>query len=101
MTFLLHDTANECGEADRTYAEQKFSRLDRFLPDIEVVEFHHRKERFLHRADFWLRGGGRVIHVTASSQHLRAAIDAALDRASERMRRIHRRVVGRTRAKLV
>lgn len=96
MTILLHDTAKGLSLLDRAYATKKLEKLAKFMPEISVVELHHGVDRLDHKSDIWIRGGGHVIRVSSRHAAIRASLDLAIQKAAERLRRVHAKVRGRS-----
>ena len=95
MTFLLHDTASGLSRSDRAYAENKLTKLAKFLPNLRSVQFVHGEDKLDHKAELHIQGDGVALRVCAKARSWREAIDKAVGRASGKLRKTRGKILSR------
>lgn len=92
-------TARHCEiDADtKQFAEQRLERLQRYARDMREAHLIVTAEKYRHTAEISLKLKQRDIVSREESTEMRAAIDLAIERVEEQLRRLKERRVDRKR----
>lgn len=95
----IHMTARHCelDPEDRILAEQRLSKLSRFVRDIQEAHVIVTGEKYRHTAEITLRLRGQEIASREEANGPRVAIDRAADRLEQQIRRLKDRRLERRR----
>ena len=103
MRVLLTVRHCEMDPEDRLFAEQRLEKLGRFVRDIQEAHVIVSAEKYRHTAEITLKVRGTDLVGREQANGARAAVDRAIDRIEEQVRRLkdkrlERRLGGRARA---
>lgn len=93
MELIIKSRNGKISERQRTYIEEKLSKLERYLDQIgkvtvEVSEEQRRSEGTVHRAQVTLHGaGGMLLRADQRAPELYAAIDTVHDTLQRQIKR--------------
>lgn len=91
-------TARQCEITPgvRQFAQQRLEKLQKFVSDIHGIHLIVRQERTVHEAEITLRVNGTELVSTQQHAEAGAAIELAVDRIEEQLRRLKDRRLDRT-----
>lgn len=97
MEIVVVGRHTEVADRFREHAEEKLSKIAQYAPtarrvDVEVThEYNPRQSARSERVELTVRDKGPVIRAEAASDDRFGALDLALDKLQERLRRAHER----------
>lgn len=104
MDIVVVGRNTEIPERFRSHVEEKLAKVEQLAPQtqrVDVVLTHERNPRLAdnaERIELTLRGRGPVVRAEASAPDRYAALDVAVGKLSERMRRVRDRMKDRRKA---
>jgi putative sigma-54 modulation protein len=83
---------------DRLFAEQRLEKLERIFRDIQEVHVIVTAEKYRHTAEVTLKVRGHDLVGREQANGARSAVDRAIDRIEEQVRRLKEKRLERRRA---
>ncbi|MCM8771649.1 MAG: HPF/RaiA family ribosome-associated protein [Candidatus Omnitrophica bacterium] len=77
------------------YIKEKIEKLQKFIFDNGYVEFHIRKDGSLFLTEFYLHSKNLKVFLTEKSNDLNRSVEILLDRAKEKVRKLHDKIVNK------
>jgi len=74
-------------DAMRAYAEEKVSKLDKYLPDNSDTSIVLGVEKYRHKAEILINVNGILIQAQEETDEMYASIDKAIDKLSRRLKK--------------
>lgn len=99
MQMLFRNAEGNVPQADRDYAADKLSKLDRYFHKAQKVEMTHREDGRLHRIEVTVFADGYTVRAEERDESIRAAIDLINDKLEKRLRRLKKKLVDSHRRK--
>jgi len=87
MELLLRHAEGNLSDTERSYAERKLGRLERYFSGADRVELVHRLEHGQHVLTATVFAGGLTVRGEQKDSSARAAIDRLSDQLEERLKR--------------
>ena len=102
MDVQVHGKNTQVSEAIRLVAEEKVSHAGRIFgdganADVEFTEWRNPRIAGRHRVEITTRTKGHTVRVEASAGDERSALDLAVDKFEQQLRRLKERLVQRSR----
>lgn len=99
MEILIRNAEGNLTPEEREYAAKRLGRLDRYFNEASKVEIVHREEKKGHRVEVTVFADGMTVRGEEVTEHVRTAIDLVGEKIEGRLRRLHKRIVDRQRAR--
>ena len=97
MRILLTARHCELDPEDRLFTEQRLEKLERFVRNIQEVHVTVTAEKYRHSAEVTLKVRGHELVGREEANGARSAVDRAIDRIEEQVRRLKEKRLERRR----
>jgi len=74
-------------DAMRAYAQEKVSKLEKYIPDNSDASIVLGVEKYRHKADILINANGILVQAQEETDEMYASIDKAIDKLSRRLRK--------------